>query len=130
MEPRDIDGVAALQAIFLTLFTLFAAIGAYTTSRRLLRYLRNNEDVPLILWRDVLARNLLALPFLAILFVRSLRVFGVDVDAIITSWQWVVFTSGPAVLGVAIYAHFEIFIIERRNGPHETGDYPGTSNGH
>jgi hypothetical protein len=121
MEQGDIDWIGLLQVILLLLFTLFVAIGAITTTNRLRRYAIRHQAIPIILWRDVIARNGLALPFIAIMIVRSARAFGVDVDPIVNNWPWVLFTSSPAVIGAAIYAYFELFIIERDT------DYPGTS---
>lgn len=128
MGVSNTDWVGILQVVLLVLFTLFIVIGAITTTNRLLRYLRLNEDVPLILWRDVIARSSLAFPFIAIMVVRAFRAFGVNVDGIVNGWPWVLFTSTPAVLGAAIYAYFELFVIERTDGPHTDADYPG--NGH
>jgi hypothetical protein len=121
MEQGNTDWTGLLQVILLLLFTLFVTIGAITTTNRLRRYAIRHETIPVILWRDVIARNGLALPFIAIMVVRSARAFGVDVDPIVNDWPWVMFTSSPAVIGAAIYAYFELFIIERDT------DYPGTS---
>jgi hypothetical protein len=121
MEQGNTDWTGLLQVILLLLFTLFVTIGAITTTNRLRRYAIRHETIPVILWRDVIARNGLALPFIAIMVVRSARAFGVDVDPIVNDWPWVMFTSSPAVIGAAIYAYFELFIIERDT------DYPGTN---
>jgi hypothetical protein len=123
MGTEDTDWVAVLQIALLLLFTIFVTIGAITTTARLIRYRRIHADVPLILWRDVIARNSLALPFIAIMVVRAMRATGSDVSDLVEGWPWVLFTSLPAVIGAAIYAYFELFIIER-------GDSYPDGNGH
>jgi hypothetical protein len=78
----------------------------------LLRYRLAQQKPPLILYRDVIARLGLAIPFDAILFARAIREFGVDTTGLVANPWWIYGTSLPAVLGAAVYAYFELFIIE------------------
>lgn len=106
--------IEVFQLAAFLLFVVFVIGGAALTTIRLARYIWQRDHVPLILWRDVLARNGLAIPFTAILAVRVLRdTFGWDTSELVTSPWWVLSTSLPAVIGAGVYLYFEIFIIER-----------------
>lgn len=94
----------------LVVFTTLVSFGAFTTTRRYRRYRKRGENPPLLLVRDVIARNSLAAPFVAILVVRTLIAFGVDARWLGTNPIWVFGTGGVAVLGVLVYDLFEIFI--------------------
>lgn len=125
MVEGDRELIAATQILFLIVFTLAILGGAITTTARLIRYLRLGESPPVILWRDVIARNSLAIPFLAIFAVRAARAMGYDVAWIVESIWWVLATSIPPTIGALIYVYFELYVIERGgNG------YPGTSLDH
>lgn len=94
----------------LVVFTTLVSFGAFTTTRRYRRYRKRGEEPPLLLVRDVIARNSLAAPFVAILIARTMIAFGVDASWLGTNPIWVFGTGGIAVLGVLVYDVFEIFI--------------------
>lgn len=118
MEPTVIDWLEVAQSIQLLLFVLFVGLGAFATFARYLRYRLENEDPPELLVRDMVARSTLFLPFGAILFVRLIRGFGVDVSGLVDSWWWIFGTSVPAVVGAAVYVWYEFRVIERDSDRH------------
>lgn len=109
---QSVDWTQVLQITFLALFVLFVLGGSYTTTRRLIHYRAASQPIPVLLWRDVIARNGLAIPFGSILVLRALRSFGVNIDFAMELW-WILFTSLPAVIGAAYYLYCEIFVIDR-----------------
>lgn len=118
MAPGATDWTALVQTAFLIVFTLAIVGGSITTTARLIRYRLAHQRIPLILWRDVIARTSLAMPFVAIFSARVARASGYDTAPLITSMEWIVATSLPPTLGALIYLYFELFVIER------DGDYP------
>lgn len=113
MEPTGIDWLEVAQSVQLVLFVLFVGLGAFATIARFIRYKIEDEAPPELLIRDIFARSSLFLPFAAILFVRVLRAFGIDVSGLIDSWWWIFGTSIPAVIGAGIYVWYEFRVIER-----------------
>jgi len=109
-EVPQADWVQTANAIFFVAFTVAVAFGAFTTTRRLIRYWRRGERAPLLLLRDVVARNTLAIPLGAILLARVLVAFGVNLSSLGRNPVWVFSTGGIAVLGVIVYDVFEVLI--------------------
>lgn len=117
MDARDVSWivathVAVLNQAFLLVFTAAVAFGAFTTTRRVLRYRRRKESLPRLLVRDVIVRISLAIPFLLILTVRAVgQVRGVEIDMSEELW-WSLVTGGFAVVGAVVYDYYEV-VIER-----------------
>lgn len=111
MDPT-VNWTQVVQVVLLALFVVFVSGGAITTTFRLIRYWHASKPIPLLLWRDVIARNGLAFPFGAILYTRVLREAGVNIDFAQELW-WVVLTSLPAVIGAGYYLYCEMFVIEK-----------------
>lgn len=124
-HTAGIDWLEVAQSVQLILFVLFVGLGAFATIARYVRYRIEDETPPELLVRDIFARSSLFLPFAAILLVRVLRSFGVDVDWLINSWWWIFGTSVPAVIGAAIYVWYEFKVIETdRPQPSRRSDAP------
>lgn len=117
MDARDASWIVAthvttLNQVFLLAFTAALAFGAFTTTRRVLRYRRRRESLPRLLVRDVIVRISLAVPFLLILTVRAIgRIRGVEIDMSEELW-WSLVTGGLAVVGALVYDYYEV-VIER-----------------
>lgn len=118
MAPADPLLLIVQTAIFVA-FSVFIALGAVTTTARLIRYWRKNSRPPLLLYRDVVARLSLAIPFGAILGARIVRNLLHFDDGFTRTWWWALATGIPAVIGAAIYLYFELFVIERAKGSEE-----------
>lgn len=100
-------------AIFVA-FLVLLIVGATSTVMRSIRYRQRGLPQPVLLGRD---RDLLlglAVPFLAIGFVRLLGLRDVVTDeAGRAALWWVLATGLPPVYAVARYCWFELFVIER-----------------
>lgn len=107
-----VEWLQIYNLIALVLFSVAISIGAVMTMGRLLRYLHSGQRPPRLLWRDVIARLSLALPFVAILTVRALGAFGIDTSTLVADPRWIVPTSAFAVFGAWLYVYYEIFVIE------------------
>jgi hypothetical protein len=102
----------SLIAVFV--FTALVVLGALLTIERALWRRRHGFRLPLLLYRDLALLVGLAWPFVLILGVRTLP--DADRIALITSLEWTLVTTVPAILGVAVWVYFEAFVI-RRPGP-------------
>lgn len=107
----DLRGLAeALNGVYFVAFVIGLGLGAAVTVGRLIRYWRNHEDPPALLWRDVVTRLTLALPFAGILLIRF---FGLrPLDEWWGPW-WLIISGALAVIGVWHYLYYEVFVIER-----------------
>lgn len=114
---RDVTAIDIYNAATFFLFTLLLVVNAGILARRILRYRKMEVHLPVLLWRDAALMFGLAVPFTGILFVR----FSGFAPAVSNQWWWVIPTSALAVIGVAVFTYFEMFVIERyrrRNGAH------------
>jgi hypothetical protein len=95
-----------------TIFLFLVVVGGLRTGMRVIEYRRAKRPVPVLLIRDVLSRNGLAISFVLILLVRALDIGPLVRDQL---W-WTALTALPAIFGAAVYAYFEFFIIDKRAG--------------
>lgn len=99
----------AVTFVSFVIFTVFLLVGALSTLTRAIRYAHAGQAWPRLLIRDLVLVGGLGLVFAMILGVRAL---GVG-PSLAGNVPWAVFTGGIAVVSVATYCYFELFIIEK-----------------
>jgi hypothetical protein len=92
---------------------LFAALLVLIVSRILLRVWRfrhKRQDVPTLLWRDLITMGCLAAPFGLIFLFRVMGITPLD------QWglAWILFLGIVGNAGLAVFAYFEFFVIDDR----------------
>ena len=97
-----------LNAVIFVVFLGLIVVGGLRTLLRLLEYRVIGREVPILLVRDVISRNGLALSFSFILFARAIELPPETREQL---W-WTLLTSLPALFGAATYAYFEFFVID------------------
>lgn len=105
--------VDVVNSITFAAFFVLLAVGTVSTAARVAYYRVHNEERPRLLIRDLLMIGGFSLSFGAILLVRVLRALGLDVTGLSTNVWWAIGSALPAVIAVAVYAWFELFVIER-----------------
>lgn len=97
-----------LELAVLIAFTALMFLGTARTVGRVFEYIHAGQSVPTLLWRDVVERTGLALPFLLI---SMSRVLGLGGFLSKEDW-WVAVTAAPALLSAGVYAYYEFFVID------------------
>ena len=103
--------IQTLNTLILGTFFILVLAGGIRTVIRYFEYLDADREVPVLLIRDIISRNGLAISFLLILTARVLDVGEHVRDQV---W-WILLTSGPALIGAATYAYFEFFVIDKQD---------------
>lgn len=101
-----------LSAVIFGLFLLLLLIGTASTYVRWLRYRRLRIPAPVLLKRDAILLGGLAIPFLLISAVRVIGISTVSGENGPELW-WLLVTGIPAVLAIAVYVFYELFVIEK-----------------
>lgn len=107
MGQDSADPVQIINAVYFFLFVFFLVVGAFAAGLRLGRYFLSGERPPLLLWESVIEKFLLAIPFAGIL---AFRMLGMDMQK--QAW-WVIPSGAAAVIAMATFAFFEIFLVEK-----------------
>lgn len=105
--------VAVVNAAALVSFFALLFVGAGSTLARVAYYRVWNFHRPRLLTRDLFLVGGFALSFGAILVVRALRAIGFDTAGLASNVWWSLGTALPALVGMAVYVYFEIWVIER-----------------
>jgi hypothetical protein len=107
---------SAIAALVFVLFVTMLTVGASTTLARVVYYERHGFDRPALLVRDALVFGGLAVSFLLIALARFVDALGFDSSGRVDSSSWLLVTSLPALVAVAVYLYYELVVIDRRNG--------------
>lgn len=119
----DAEIVALVYSVGLLAFAAFALVGALTTAARIAYYLAHERERPVLLYRDAVVMIGFATTFGLLLIGRVLvRSGAISAESLRDNVIWAVLTTAPAVIAVATYVYFELFVIER-GGDHQR-DYP------
>lgn len=94
-------------------FWVFLFVGAISTFARIGYYRAHGYRRPKLLVRDVVVIGGFALSFGLVLVARAASAAGYDTSGLTDNLLWTLATGIPALAAVAVYAYFEIFIIER-----------------
>lgn len=105
--------VDVINALAFLAFLILFAVGTGATLSRVVAYRIHGIKMPRLLIRDAQVIGGFAFSFGLILAVRVLRAFGVDVSGLATNIWWTVGSSIPALWAVAVYAFYEVVVIER-----------------
>jgi hypothetical protein len=93
-------------------FVLFAALVVAITALvagRIATYSHRHETAPVLLFRDAVTFSGLSFSFLMISIARVLELPPTYTRTV----PWIVGTSLPALLGLAVFLYFELFVIGR-----------------
>ena len=101
--------VAVLNQGALVAFFVLTVLGAASTVARAGRWAKEGIPPPVLLIRDSFLMVGLAFPFVVIM---AARVFQIPREVTQTV-PWVLMTSGPAIVALAVYVYFEFFVIGR-----------------
>lgn len=118
MAPETPSWLDTANAVIFVTFVSILITIAVLLVVRVARYLRIGEGPPLLLWRDVLDKVGLAVPFAGILYFRSQGVIPQIQD-----WGpiWVIGSGTLAIGGLAAYLIIELFFIERGRAEDRNG---------
>lgn len=114
-EQAMYDLLAAL--IFSAFVSMLIAISASMIVRAG-RWIKADESPPVLLIREIIGFSGLSLSFLAI---ATARVIELPVQYLRTI-PWLVFTSLPALIGLAVFLYFELFVIGHGNSKEGNGE--------
>lgn len=107
MDPKTVDNINAISVFLFVIFALFVVI---KITSRYVNYKRRGLKVPELLPRDFLLILGLVVPFAGVLIFRA---FGISARA---EWWYPLWAIGSDILGVAgmaNWAYFEYFRIEK-----------------
>ena len=96
--------------VVLLLFLSLLVLGAGATVLRGFHYLAVHEPMPKLLVRDMISRTGLAVPLTLLFGVRFLMPF-ISIQGLAQNPVWVLGTTVPAIVGVAVYAYYELFVL-------------------
>jgi hypothetical protein len=102
--------IEAWNNFVIVTFIVLLVVGAGATITRGVSYLRAHEPMPKLLLRDIFSRTGLALPLTLVFAVRFLRPF-IDLTGLGQQPWYILLTTLPALIGVAVYAYFELFVL-------------------
>jgi hypothetical protein len=97
--------IAAL--VVLVAFAIMVTLITVSVATRLGRYQLRKEKAPVLLFRDATCFSGLTASFLFVLVARALELPATYTRTV----PWIVGTSLPALLGLAVFLYFEWFII-------------------
>ena len=105
---RDVIDTVSFFAFWLLLF-----VGAISVVARVVYYRSHGYRQPRLLTRDAVMLVGFSLSFGAVLFARVATNQGVDPSIFRESVAWGLLTALPAIVAVATFAYYELFVIER-----------------
>ena len=105
---REVIDAAAFLA-----FWVLLVIGAMSVTARVAYYRTHGYRQPRLLTRDAIMLVGFSLSFGFVLFARVAVANGADTSWFRESVVWGLLTAGPAIVAVATFAYFELFVIER-----------------
>lgn len=107
------DVVDVINALSFASFFVLLAVGVLSTLSRVAYYRAHGFRRPRLLVRDAWMIGGFTVSFGLILLIRVLRAFGLDTSGLAANPWWAVGSALPAITAVAVYAYFELFVIER-----------------
>lgn len=105
----------ALAGVIFVVFTGMVGLSALSVSVRVGRWWRRRISPPVLLVRDLFTFTGLALSFLAVATARAMDLPPQYARTV----PWLIFSSAPALIGLAVFLYFEFFVIG-----HQTPDEP------
>ena len=94
-------------------FCVLLLVGATSTLSRVAYYRMNGYRRPRLLGRDAILVGGFSLSFGLLLGASIARALGYDTSTLASDIRWILITRIPAIVAVATYAYFELFVIER-----------------
>lgn len=102
-------GAETLTTIFFGVFVALLVVAAVTTVGRVVAKLFWHIPLPRLLIRDAITMAGLTLPFLMIFAARAAS--SEFKEGLRGNLLWITVTSVPAIIALATYVYFEIFVI-------------------
>lgn len=106
--------VGLIHSVAFGAFWILLFVAGLSTIARVAFYRVNRYKQPVLLKRDALLIGGFSISFGLILFARFAREAGFDISGLATSIWWALATDVPAIVAVATYFYYEVFVIERR----------------